>query len=104
MSLALDARITIDPAIKGGKPCIVDRRISVQDVVIWHERLGKSIDEIAAEYDLTISDIYIALGFYYMNRESIDESIKNDELFAASLKDKTVSTLKEKLRSLGHSD
>ena len=40
----------------GGKPRIAGHRIAVEDVVIWHERLGKSVDEIATTYELTLSD------------------------------------------------
>ncbi|HFA48797.1 MAG TPA: DUF433 domain-containing protein [Bacteroidetes bacterium] len=104
MSIALDSRITHNPKIKGGKPCIAGRRISVQDIVIWHERLGKGIDEIAAEYDLSISDIYIALGFYYMNRKIIDRSIKEDKIFVEALRKNTPSVLQAKLKSLGDSN
>lgn len=75
MSLALDSRIVIDKKIKGGKPCLAGHRIAVQDIVVWHERLGMAVDTIAADYDLTLTDIYIALAFYYANREAIDKSI-----------------------------
>ena len=101
MSLALDSRIVIDKKIKGGKPCLAGRRIAVQDIVIWHERQGMGIDNIASEYDLTLTDVYIALAFYYANREAIDLSIREDELVAESLKGKTPSILQQKLTTLG---
>lgn len=101
MSLALDSRIVVNPKIKGGKPCIAGRRIAVQDIVVWHERLGMEIDSIAAEYDLSLTDVYIALAFYYANREAIDKTIREDELYAESLKTKTPSLLQQKLANLG---
>ena len=58
---ALDRHIEVTPGIAGGKPRIAGRRITVRDIVIWHERLGKSADEIATECDLTLSDVYAAL-------------------------------------------
>lgn len=97
----MDSRIVINPKIKGGKPCIAGRRIAVQDIVIWHERQGMGIDSIASEYDLTLTDIYIALAFYYGNREAIDESIREDELTVESLKQKTPSVLQQKLATFG---
>ena len=97
MNLTLDKRIEIKPGIKGGKPCIAGRRISVQDIVIWHERLGMSADQIAEEHDLLLTDLYLSLAFYYANRESIDESIRQDELFVEALKKNTPSILREKL-------
>jgi len=48
VTTALDRHIEIDPEMAGGKPRIAGHRITVQDVVIWHERLGQSVDEIAA--------------------------------------------------------
>ena len=50
----LDQHIEICPDVSGGKLCIAGHRITVQNVVIWHERLGKSADEIATEYDLIV--------------------------------------------------
>ena len=56
-------------------PAFAGHRITVANIVIWHERLGKSADEIATEYDLTLADVYAALAFYFDNREAIEESI-----------------------------
>lgn len=74
----------------------------MQDIVIWHERQGMAIDTIAADFDLSLTDIYIALAFYYANREAIDRSIREDELLVESLKKKTPSRLQQKLASLGN--
>ena len=41
-------------------------------VVSHHERLGKSADEIALEYDLTLADVYAALADYFDHRQEID--------------------------------
>jgi hypothetical protein len=45
----LDEHIELTPDTAGGKPRIRGRRITVQNVAIWHERLDRSADEIAAE-------------------------------------------------------
>ena len=57
------------------RPRVAGHRITVANIVICHERLGKSADEIATEYDLTLADVYVALAYYFDNREAIDESI-----------------------------
>ena len=44
----LDQHIEISAGIAGGKPRIRGHRITVQDIAIWHERMGKSPDEITA--------------------------------------------------------
>ncbi len=59
----LDQHIEVTPGITGGKPRIAGHRITVLNIVVWHERIGKSADEIAAEYDLTLADVYAALAY-----------------------------------------
>ena len=93
----LDQHIEIAPGVAGGKPRIAGRRITVQNVVIWHERLGKSADEIASEYDLTLADVYAALAYYFDHREEIDRSIREGEAFAEALRQGEKSKVGEKL-------
>ncbi len=95
---SLDEHIEITPGVVGGKPRIAGHRITVANIAIWHERFGKSADEIAAEYDLDLADIYAALAYYFDHREEIDRSIKDGEAFAAELRRRTPSILKETLR------
>jgi uncharacterized protein (DUF433 family) len=94
----LDRHIVITPGVAGGKPRIADHRITVQNVVIWHERVGLSADEIAAEYGLALSDVYAALAYYYDHRADIDEAIRADDAFVQELRKMTPSKLPEKLR------
>jgi uncharacterized protein (DUF433 family) len=93
----LDRHIAITPGVAGGKPHIVGHRITVQNIVIWHERMGLSADEIATEYDLTLADIYAALAYYYDHQAEIDAAIKDDEAFVADLRQVSPSKLPEKL-------
>ena len=90
--------IEITPGVCGGKPRVAGHRITVANIVIWHERLGKSADEIATEYDLTLSDVYAALAYYFDNREAIDESIAKSKALVASLRTKNVSPLAARLQ------
>ena len=90
--------IEITPGVCGGKPRITGRRITVANIVIWHERLGKSPDEIATEYDLTLSDVYAALAYYFDNRAAIDGSIAKSNALVASLRKKNVSPLAERFQ------
>ncbi len=95
---ALDGHIEITPEIAGGKPRIAGHRITVQAVAIWHERLGRSADEIAAEYDLTLADVYAALAYYFDHRAEIDRSIEDGEVFAEALRQRTPSKVRQKLQ------
>ncbi len=98
----LDQRIESRPGVLGGKPCVAGRRIAVEHIAVWHERLGLSADEIASEYDLELADVYAALAYYFAHREEIDQSIQRGKDFARRLQEKTPSLLKEKLgRSAG---
>ena len=71
--------IEITPGVCGGKPRVTGHRITVANIVIWHERLGRSADEIATEYDLTLADVYAALAYYFDNREVIDELHREEQ-------------------------
>jgi hypothetical protein len=73
----------------------------VQHIAIWHERLGKSADEIAAAYDLTLADVHAALAYYFDHREEIDARMAEDSAFAEALRARTPSLRDQKLRSLG---
>jgi uncharacterized protein (DUF433 family) len=59
----LNQHIDIIEGVIGGKSRIAGRRISVQDIVIWDEWIGKSAEEIAVNYDITLSDIHAALAY-----------------------------------------
>jgi len=79
--------IAVEPDVCGGKPHVAGHRVKVQHVAIWHERQGKSPDEIVAEHPgLTLADVHAALAYYYDHRQQIDTDIRTDEDFAAGLK------------------
>jgi len=94
----LDRHIEITPGIASGKPRIAGHRITVQNIVIWYEHLGKGLDEICAEYDLSLADVHAALAYYFDHREEVDQSIADDEAFIKALKQQTSSPLEEKLK------
>ena len=93
-------RIECTPGIVGGKPRIVGHRITVQDIVIWHERLGQSVDEIASDYELTLADVYAALAYYFDHRAEIDRSIAEGQAFAETLRRQSPSKLAQRLEEL----
>ena len=94
----LDKHIEITPGISGGKPRIAGHRITVQNIVIWHERMGWSVDEIAAEYDLSLADIYAALTYYFDHRQQIDKDIEESQEFVKALQHQSPSKLRQKLK------
>ena len=94
---ALDEHIERTPGVAGGKPRIAGHRITVQNIAIWHERLGLSADEIASEYDLTLADVHAALAYYFDHRVEIDRSIEEGEAFSEALRQATPSKVRQKL-------
>ncbi len=95
---SLDQHIEITPGIVGGKPRIAGHRITVENIVIWHERMGRCADEIAADNDLTLADVYAALAYYFDHRAEIDQSMEESEAFVEELRQRTPSKLLEKLQ------
>ncbi|OCQ97939.1 hypothetical protein BCD67_02055 [Oscillatoriales cyanobacterium USR001] len=101
MVSVISEHITINPGFCGGQPCITGHRIKVQDVVIWHEEMGMSPEEIIYHYpSITLADVYAALTYYHDRREEIRTQIREDETFARELQAQNPSILQQKLKSL----
>jgi len=93
LEVTTNQRIEATSGIAGGKPRITGHRITVQDIVVWHEWLGRSADEIGAEYGLDLADIYAALAYYYEHQTEMDQVIRQQESFVAALRQRTPSKL-----------
>jgi uncharacterized protein (DUF433 family) len=86
--------IVVIPGHCRGKAHVAGHRIKVQHIAAWHDRLGRSPDEIVAEHPgLTLADVYAALAYYYDHREEIDADMRTDAEFAAGLKAKSPPSL-----------
>lgn len=92
-SKSLDAHIVGTPETCAGKPRIAGRRITVQNIAVWHERMGQSAEEIAAEFGLSLADIYAALAYYFDHRQEIDQRIRDDDAFAEEFRKNDPSVL-----------
>jgi uncharacterized protein (DUF433 family) len=89
-------------AIHGQKACIVGTRISVQDIYVWHELMGKSPDQIVLEYPhLTLTQIHAALAFYFENAEQIRQQVQRGRDEAERIRQSNSSVLSAKLAELG---
>jgi uncharacterized protein (DUF433 family) len=96
---AIAEHIAITPGICGGKAHIAGHRIAVEDIAVWHERMGMSPDEIVLHYpSITLADVYAALAYYFDHLEEIRQQIQEDEAFAKEMQSKTPSILQQKLR------
>lgn len=61
--------------------------------------MGNSADEICADYDLTLADVYAALAYYFDHRDEIDQSIEESEAFVKELRKRKSSVLEQKLKA-----
>ena len=69
-------RITIDPGVMGGKPCIRGIRITV-GAITGLLASGESIDDVLVLYpDLEREDIYAALAYATWRAEEYDMPLK----------------------------
>jgi uncharacterized protein (DUF433 family) len=90
--------IVSKPDVCGGKPCIADTRIRVQDVYVWHELQGLSADEIVSRFpQLSMADVYAALSHYWDHRDEIQKQMQEETDFVERMKQKHPSPLKQKL-------
>jgi uncharacterized protein (DUF433 family) len=93
MDIMTAPHIAISQDVAGGKPRIAGHRITVQHIVIWHERMGLSADEIASNHGLTLAEVYAALTYYYDHRQEIDKAILGDESYVSELRKRITSKL-----------
>ncbi len=92
MAQTISEHIEITPGICGGRPRITGHRIRVQDIVAWHESLGRSADEIVARYpQLTRADVHAALAYYFDNVDEIRRHVLDDRQMAEDLQRRTPS-------------
>ncbi|RUT09134.1 hypothetical protein DSM106972_011870 [Dulcicalothrix desertica PCC 7102] len=92
--------IEVTPEVRGGKPRIAGTRIAVEDIVVMHLKMGLSLSEIAAKYNLLMASVHAAMAYYFDNQETIDSTLTEDEAFVEAFKRSHPSRLQEKLRNL----
>jgi len=88
----------VTPGVAGGRPHIAGHRVRVQDIVVWHDAMGLSPDEILARCSgLGLADVCAALAYYYDHADEIRQHIAEDNGLADAVRGKTQSKLVAKL-------
>ena len=95
MDMMTTPHIAISEDVANGRPRIAGHRITVQHIVIWHERMGLSADEIASNHGLSLAEIYAALTHYNDHRQEIDKAILADESYVTELRKRLTSKLSD---------
>lgn len=98
MDALISKHIEISPGICGGQARIAGHRIRVQDIVIWHERMGQSADTIVTRFpQLTHADVHAALTYYFEHAAEINDEIRRGHELAEKMESESTSKLKVKL-------
>jgi len=71
--------IISDPAVRNGQPVIAGTAIRVIDLIASHLYRGLNAEELAANFKMSLGQVYAALAYYYQNRAEIDSWMADDE-------------------------
>jgi uncharacterized protein (DUF433 family) len=96
-----NSHIVSTPGYRGGRPRISGTRITVQDIVLMHLRLGEPLEKIVSDYQLQPAAVHAALSYYYDHQAEIDKMMADDETYVEEMKRKTPSLLKQRLQAQG---
>ena len=89
--------ISIDPNVRGGRPCIAGTGLRVTDVVmatLFHQRTPS---EIASDYEISLAQVHAALAYYYQHKLVLDADIREQIETARELKEKQVGSRRPSL-------
>ncbi len=79
--------ITSNPKVRSGRPCIAGTGLRVTDVVIASMFHLQTPDEIAADYGISLAQVYAALAYYYEHKAELDEDVREQIATAKALKE-----------------
>ncbi len=101
MDAPISERIVKTPGTCGGKTRIAGHRITVLDIVHWHEHQGMSAGEIVFQYpSISLSDVYTALAYYFDHIEEIRIEMQNEIALAEEFRQRHPSLLEERLKQI----
>lgn len=84
--------ITTNPKVRNGRPCLAGTSLEVAVVAIAKVIGGQEPEEIAADYELSLPQVYAALAYYYEHKEKIDATIQERRQLALSMKESRVGS------------
>jgi uncharacterized protein (DUF433 family) len=89
--------ISKNPQVRGGRPCIAGTSLEVAVVAIDKIVHRRSPEAIAADYAISLPQVYAALAYYYDNKDEIDKTIKDRQQLAQEFKVKGVGSRRQSL-------
>lgn len=97
-SADLSQHLEVTANVRAGRPRLRGTRITVDDIVILHLRLGNSLEQIVGKYNLSPASVHAALAYYYDHKAEIDKQIADDDAYIEAFKRNHPSLLREKLQ------
>jgi uncharacterized protein (DUF433 family) len=84
--------ISTNPHVRDGRPCIAGTTIEVATIATTKVVGGQEPEEIAADLELSLSQVYAALAYYYDHKSEIDATIQRRHQLALSMKEARVGS------------
>lgn len=90
-----------NPKVRGGRPCIIGTGLRVTDIVSAMRWNGRSPEQMADDYQITLGQVHAALAYYYCNQAEMDADIRERERKSKTIAEKVLadkSSLYSRLR------
>jgi uncharacterized protein (DUF433 family) len=68
--------VVSDPEIRGGQPVIAGTTIRVTDLAAYHTLGGMTADQLAAQFDLDLAQVFAVLSYYNRHKAALDAEIR----------------------------
>lgn len=80
-----------NPKIRGGRPCIVGTGLRVADIVSAMRWNGRSPEQMADAYHISLGQVHAALAYYYCNQAEIDADMRESERKSAAIAERVLA-------------
>jgi uncharacterized protein (DUF433 family) len=87
MNIVIQEYIAIDPKIRAGRPVVAGTGIRVMDIVALKNYHDYTIEAIADNYGLSLSQVYAALAYYYDHQTEVDSALIEDDDYIQKAKE-----------------
>lgn len=87
MNIVIQEYIAIAPKIRAGRPVVAGTGIRVMDIVALKNYHDYTIEAIADNYGLSLSQVYAALAYYYDHQTDIDSALIEDDDYIQKAKE-----------------
>lgn len=83
--------IVTNLAVRNGRPYVGGTGLRVTDLVIAHLFHKRTPDEVAADYEISLAQVYAGLAYYYEHKAELDQDIRQQIFVARKAKEELKS-------------